>query len=551
MKLTINGFRRIKKLDIQISDTVTLIAGKIEQGKTSLLHAIGAVTTPESILSVLGLTQKQALLLLHTGQPKATIIAETPDGMSGISFPDGKRVSEGTPVEISVWASGLKHILDEPVKTRSEIMSKILKSEPDYDTFSAELDKISNSQEGKKRLWETIQVQGWDAAHDQAKKTNTGLKAIWEDTTGERFGSKKAEDWVPAAWDFDLTNAKEEDLQHNVSEEREWLEIAIASETIDALDKEKIDLAKKLLPDLEEKLEKLEASLSKYKNSYLITKTAINNMPEAKQPLIHKCPNCNTELAFVDGKIQKYESVDEKIIEQREKDISDLKKSLGIIDADIAASNKSIITVKSEILECKKTIGSGTTEKTDTATNKQPKATAEICRQYLKKAEERLQAFQAKKKADDTCKKIKVNQAIVDILAPQGLRLVTLETKTKDFNKKLAEISRISGWGEIYLNQDMTVNHRGWPYPHLISGSAQWRVRLAMQIAISQVLRDSMVLIDGADILDSENRNSLIKLLIKMKLRAVVAMTVDGKDKVPNLSKVGGVGYWIDDGVIK
>lgn len=548
MKLTINGFRRIKKLDIQISDTVTLIAGKIEQGKTSLLHAIGAVTTPESILSVLGLTQKQALLLLHTGQPKATIIAETPDGMSGISFPDGKRVSEGTPVEISVWASGLKHILDEPVKTRSEIMSKILKSEPDYETFSAELDKISNSPEGKKRLWETIQVQGWDAAHDQSKKTNTGLKAVWEDTTGERFGSKKAEDWVPAAWDFDLTNAKEEDLQHNVNEEREWLEIAIASETIDALDKEKIDSAKKLLPDLEGKLEKLESTLDKYKKLYHITKTAINNMPEAKQPLIHKCPNCSTELAFIDGKIQKYESVSEAVIEQREQNIAELKKQLEILDTEIEAANKKTIQVKSEILECKKTIG--TTEKPDTDTEKQPKATAEICRQYLKKAEERLQAFQVKKKADDTCKKIKVNQAIVDILAPQGLRLITLETKTNDFNKKLAEISKISGWGEIYLNQDMTVNHRGWPYPHLISGSAQWRVRLAMQIAISQVLGDCMVLIDGADILDSENRNSLIKLLIKMKLRAVVAMTVDGKDKVPNLSKVGGVGYWIEDGVI-
>lgn len=550
MKLIINGFRRIKKLEIQISDTVTLIAGKIEQGKTSLLQAIGSVVTPESIISVLGLTQKQSHLLLHTGQPKATIILESPDGMSGVSFPTGDRVSEGTPVEISVWASGLKHILDEPVKTRAQIMSKLLKAEPTQEQLFSELDKVSNSPEGKERLWKTIQVQGWDSAHEQAKTRGVELKRDWQTTTGIKYGSNKSEGWVPDAWDFDLTNAVEDDLRASVDEERNWLEVAIASETIDELDKVKIGEAKKQLPDLESKLEKLEESLSKYKSSYLITKTAINNMPEAKQPLIQKCPNCNTDLAIVDGKIEKHQFVSEEVIEQRERDISDLNKSLKIIDASISEVSKNIISIKSEILECKKTIQMGSEEKSDSDTKKQPKATAETCRQYLKKAEERLSAFQAKKKADDIAGKIKVNQVIVDLLSPEGLRLVTLETRVREFNKKLSEISRISGWGEFYLNQDMSVNHRGWPYPHLISGSAQWRVRLAMQIAISQVLGDSMVLIDGADILDSENRNSLVKLLIKLKLRAVVAITIDSKEKIPNFEKVGGFSHWIEDGIV-
>jgi len=549
MKLSINAFRRIKKLEITISDTVTLIAGKIEQGKTSLLQAIGVVTTSENIISTLGLTQKNALLLLHTGQPKATIINETPDGMSGISFPDGKRVSEGTPLEISAYAAGLKHVLDEPVKTRSEIMSKILQSEPDQKTLFTEIDKISKSEEGKKRIWETIQVQGWDAAHEQAKKTNTGLKAVWEDTTGERYGSKKADEWVPAAWDFDLTNATEDELKKTLDEEKQWLEVAIASETIDVLDNQKIEDAKKRLPELEKKLSDMEGNLQKIQTAYRNTKTAINNIPEAKQPIIQKCPNCSADLAVIEGKIQRHEEIAEDIIKKRETDLAELNRSLEIIDADISASNKSIIETKVEISECKKIIESETTEKSDTV--KEPKAKSEVCRQYVKKAEDRLQAFQAKFKAEQTARKIKVNQAIVDILAPQGLRLVTLESKIKEFNKRLETISKISGWGEIYLNKDMTVNHRGWPYPHLISGSAQWRVRLAMQIAISQVLGDSLVLIDGADILDSENRNSLIKLLIKLKLRAVVAMTVDGEDKVPDLSKVGGVGYWIEDGVIR
>jgi hypothetical protein len=550
MKLTVNAFRRIKKIEITISDTVTLIAGKIEQGKTSLLHAIGAVTTSESMLSLLGLTQKNALLLLHTGQPKATIISETGDGMSGISFPENKRVSEGTPLEISVWASGLKNILDEPLKTRSEIMSKILKSEPDQKRLFEELGKFTNSLAGNARLWDTIQVQGWDAAHEQAKTKGIELKRDWRNVTGINYGSNKSDGWVPDTWDFDLTNAIEEDLQNAVDEEKQWLEIAIASETIDELDNAKIEDAKKRLPELEGKLKIAESYLSRIKTSYQATKTAINTMPEAKQPVIQKCPNCSIDLSIIDGKIQKYEAIEEDIIEQRKKEIDDLKKSLAIIDSEIETSNKNIIEIKSEISECKKIIDAPAAgEKSDSI--KQPKATAEDCRQYLKKAEDRLSAFRAKKSADAISGRIKLNQKIIDILAPDGLRLVTLESKMKEFNSLLAKISNISGWGEIYLNKDMTINHRGWPYPLLISGSAQWRVRLAMQIAIAQVLGDSLVLIDGADILDSENRNSLIKLLIKLKLRAVIAMTVDSKEKLPNLEKVGGVGYWIEDGVIR
>jgi len=550
MKLTVNAFRRIKKLEITISDTVTLIAGKIEQGKTSLLHAIGAVTTSESMLSLLGLTQKNALLLLHTGQPKATIISETGDGMSGISFPDGKRVSEGTPLEISVWASGLKNILDEPLKNRSEIMSKILKSEPDQKRLFEELGKFSSSPAGNARLWDTIQVQGWDAAHEQAKTKGVELKRDWQNVTGVKYGSSKSEGWVPDTWDFDLTNAAEDDLKKAVDEEKQWLEIAIASETIDELEEEKIIKATERLPVLNKLLETMNEQYQKLREAYTKTKTAINTMPEAKQPVIQRCPNCSIDLAIIDGKIQKYEAVEEAEIEQRKNDIDQLNRSLSIIDADIATTNQNILNTKAEILECKKIIDAPATgEKSENV--KQPKATADDCRQYLKKAEDRLSAFRAKKSADAISERIKLNQKIIDILAPDGLRLVTLESKMKEFNALLAKISSVSGWGEIYLNRDMTINHRGWPYPHLISGSAQWRVRLAMQIAISQVLGDSLVLVDGADILDSENRNSLIKLLIRLKIRAVVAMTVDGEEKVPNLSKVGGVGYWIEDGVIK
>ena len=57
-----------------------------------------------------------------------------------------------------------------------------------------------------------------------------------------------------------------------------------------------------------------------------------------------------------------------------------------------------------------------------------------------------------------------------------------------------------------------------------------------------------MVLIDGADILDSEAKNGLLKLLFKMPFQSIVAMTMNKKETVPDLSKKDGTSIWIEDG---
>jgi hypothetical protein len=59
------------------------------------------------------------------------------------------------------------------------------------------------------------------------------------------------------------------------------------------------------------------------------------------------------------------------------------------------------------------------------------------------------------------------------------------------------------------------------------------------------------VVIDEADILDQKGRNNLFALLKDTGIRAVVCMTANKPDVVPDLAKAKlGQSYWVKDGVV-
>ena len=73
-----------------------------------------------------------------------------------------------------------------------------------------------------------------------------------------------------------------------------------------------------------------------------------------------------------------------------------------------------------------------------------------------------------------------------------------------------------------------------------------------LQIAISVLDRSACVVLDAADILDSQGRNGLLMLLKKTERPAIVLMTVNKPELVPDLGKIGmGNAYWVDNGLVE
>jgi hypothetical protein len=90
----------------------------------------------------------------------------------------------------------------------------------------------------------------------------------------------------------------------------------------------------------------------------------------------------------------------------------------------------------------------------------------------------------------------------------------------------------------------------GTPYEGL-SSSEQCPDRTNVQVAIASHDGSSLILLDDADILHMKNREALVALLDREKIKAVVAMTLNSPDKTPDLQAAGlGRSYWVEGGQV-
>lgn len=80
----------------------------------------------------------------------------------------------------------------------------------------------------------------------------------------------------------------------------------------------------------------------------------------------------------------------------------------------------------------------------------------------------------------------------------------------------------------------------------LLSGSERLRFAVAFQVALAQVSGIRMVVVDEADLFDSEGRNAFYPLLLNADLDQAVAIGTDEREDVPEVE--GAVFYLMQDG---
>jgi hypothetical protein len=143
--------------------------------------------------------------------------------------------------------------------------------------------------------------------------------------------------------------------------------------------------------------------------------------------------------------------------------------------------------------------------------------------------------------------KILQNAKISAVLAGDGLRLTKLMAALAGFNAVLSEVCAAAGWDTVSIRENMGVFYGAWPYA-LSSKSRKYRCRVALQLAIAKADGSPIVIIDEADILDDVGRNGLFGMLSGMSEKMfLVGMTMK-PEAVPNLSGIGGVAYYIENG---
>ena len=554
MKLTVKNFRGVKYAVVDIAP-ITIIGGTNHQGKSSILQAAAAACTGKII--PFDIPKKHASLIVHSGTASGLVKFESDNGLSEIKYPEAERQTEGSPVEISHTAAGLDSLVDTDIKNRAYILSELTKCMPSKKDLQ---DKLKNAlQNTIDKIWQTIDIHGWDTAYNNEKSNGAKLKGAWEQITGTKYGSSKAGSWLPAAWESGLENKTEEWLKEQVDIYKTFYEKAKQNDAVDEAESDRLKNEVSKIKNLEKQLSDTNQSLKGlFKNESDINKQFRLMVDPASIKSV-PCPHCGKQVQIVGGELKKAITDEERNKLQEKYD--SCKESLDSIKEEIDRLNAVYNRLKSDISLARKAeeqLKKNASRKKDDGTGN-----IEECENRLNHAVNRLDAWRDKKEADKKHKEILDQADIVKALAPTGLRQEKVVEALTKINKSLKNICQVADWSTVEICDDMSIVMHGTPYC-LLSSSEQYRVRTVLQLAVASIDKSPIVLIDAADILDSAGRLGLIKIVKTLGISAMLGMTYSNrsvdketviakrkaliKDLLPDLSKLGGNRYWVENG---
>lgn len=580
MQIEIKNYRGISSAVLDM-DRICLVAGANEAGKTSTAQAVAAALTGEPI-PIAGVKKTQGGFLVRSGAACGSIDMTTDKGSVNVTWPTAKVKTEGSAPFASHFAAGLVSIATVDEKERPKILAEYLSAAPTRADLDAQLKPLNLPAPVINQLWELIEKIGWDSAHAQIKEKGATLKGQWQGVTGEAYGSKKAESWLPDGWEQDLMGQSEVTLKAFVTDANDALEATIATDAVDENRMEGYRLLADLLAERSAALVEAEAltldpamkqqvvevtefiaSINGHIEEY---KASMRDLPSPNNPFNLPCPACGVALELTQGKSLSVASlITPEEVDSRQSKIDELQGRITAATDGLhkhMASKAGIETLiknfdntkAANVNEAKRLIEESKRAAAQLAAAKPPGAKADVshveqCRNTLASASSRLQAFVQKNNADKAHTAIGLNQELIAKIAPEGIRADVLAKALKGFNEKTVPFCKAASWRPVTLETDFSSSYGGTPYL-LLSESAKFRVRTILGLTMALMDRSEAVIVDAADILDKGGRNGLFKAIKAAGLPALVCMTMDGKDLVPNLGKANmGASYWIEDSV--
>lgn len=541
MKITTENYRGIKSASLAL-DGIVLVAAPNASGKSAVAQAAGAVLTGQAV-PIPGVLKSMAGMLVRNGASGGFAQLDAEGGTARVDWPRAALKTKGEPPQISAIAAGIESFAYAEPKRRTEILIELLKAFPVFEDLREWFSREGISEETARAVWDTIDKQGWDAAHAQSKETGARLKGQWEAVTGERYGTKKAENFTPNEWEPELASTSGEFLTAALTDARDALDGMIAGAAVDDAERERLQALADMLEERQAESTAASEELTRATESHasaLKASQALRN-PTAQQ--LHACPHCNGALSIVGGSVTAGTQIADEDVVKWNAAQEVITKSIEVGTAARARLN----AARNAVSEAESAARQLASFVEGNATHAQ----VQHARQAVTIAQGRLDAFTCKTRADRLQNSIVQNAAIVSALDTTGVRQDKLNDAVHSFlGESVTPMASVAGWGAIEIAHDMSLSYSGRAWA-LLSESEKFRVRVLLQLAISLREGAAAVIIDAADILDKAGRNGLIKLLRNAALPALVCMTIPTPEEVPNLKAAGlGESFWIRDGVM-
>lgn len=535
MKITVKNYRGIAHADIELNP-VALVCGVNGAGKSSIAQAVSAVLMGQPQLD--WMKKRDARQLLRDGESRGHCTVD--DGK--ISWPGGT-VSDGGPYASAI-ATGTRSPVDMKPAECAAYLSDVLDASPDIGDLKNALPNAS--EQLLQTIWQQIEANGWDAAHKRATESGSRIKGEWQQITGENYGSKKAENWRPECFAAGLPDYSE--VESAVNTARKNLETGIAQQATSAERIASLQQAIAAGETAAAELPALEQRLADTENKISAQRAELNASPRpADQEVTAKCPCCSSSVVVVSKtELRKPGAVDKMDNDLRRQAIAEHQE---IIAALVSESQKT----QSEIIRTQSVINSGLAAEQELQTTRSDGTTPdqiESLRERVQDAEYLLMMHNAATAAEKKINQLKQNAEIIEAMAPSGVRQTVLAEVLSDVNSELSKMCSISGWLPVRVTDDLAILAGDRDY-RLLSESEKFRVRVILQLFIATRDTSSAVVIDAADILDRSGRNGLFALLRGYTLPALVCMTMNSREDMPDISRAGiGVSYWIENSAV-
>ena len=550
IRVRVRNFRGAERADLELAP-VALVAGRNAAGKSSLVQAVAAALSGSSLV-IDGINKASAGLLVKAGCDVATVSVAGDDGEVRVDWPSCSVVTQGGAPAASEWAVGLASLPLLPARDRAAVLAKYLKADPTRDDLAAAFADAGFAETALGAIWQQIDEQGWDAVALSRRDRGAELKGAWRQVTRQNWGSRVAKTWQPLAWDDDLAGMTEDQLAAAVETAQRAHDDAVSAAAVSAANRADLEREVGELDRRKDALRDAEAAAEQAGEALDQAKTARGELPPAPLSGGLPCPHCGAFVAIeridlATTRLVPVESIAESELKRRRLAIAKADGAVERLHAEDQPAPREVERARYAMqasldarrrLDALPAAGSG------------PRPDVAAAKAALDVANGRSAAWRQKRDADDLARRIAGNEALLAILAPDGLRAQKLRRVLDAWNEgPLAQFAEAAGWAAVTVAPDLAIAFGGRPYP-LLSTSEQYRVRAVLAAAMAAIDGSAMLVFDAADVLDAPQRSGLFGLIEETGRPALVAMTATRREQVPDLAAAGlGRSYWLDAGV--
>ena len=513
-RITANNIFGLINIDLDTHVPVQLIAGLNGAGKSSIQNAVRLALTGEPSRVFL---KKNYSMMVHEGCKKGKITVQVDDDILRVDLPKGKII----PIDNDMLPYVLTPSTFAALKAdeRRKFLFELMGVKIDRAGVKEQLLKTGADEDLVDSLLPLLRA-GFPAACEEAKNRAKEAKADWKATTGEAYGSDKAEDWEPEIVHFDQDLLQEKANQmtaidkqlaqahartgelnaithqiENYEQRATFLREKASKETRYQC---AVESAAKLIADQESMLDKVRKMAGAVREEDIL-----------------ECPCCSELLMIVDGDLHKFTGIksDDNTtwdIPKHEAALQGLITGLknherSLAEAQAAAieleslepaeqpSQEEEFTLKSEIEGLSAMRGDLQAELSELENQSRLSKQWEITR----------------KKAEAHHDSVVAHLNIAEQLSPSGIPSQLLSKSVKPFNKRLKASSDATGWKFPRVTPDFEIEADGRPYC-LLSEAEQWRSDAMLAEAISYLSGLKLIMLDRMDVLDIASRGVLI-----------------------------------------